>query len=209
MEGSNNNNNEHTISVARALVQLKTKDSQIAKENAKGVYVTWKCNDEQNPKQRLTENQYQKVTDLIEHRKKLKDAVVQSNANTRVTIGRRTYTVAEAIERKNSMQHEKDLLTAMKTQLGNANRQVEVHNQGVRRQLDSLLEKMFSSNKNTSPEDIKKFSEEYMRAHQAELVDPLNLAEKIERLESDIVEFEAEVDIILSEKNGTTFIVVN
>ena len=46
---------------------------------------------------------YQKANDLINRRNALKRAVVMSNATTKVTIGDREYTVAEAIEDRKSV----------------------------------------------------------------------------------------------------------
>ena len=46
---------------------------------------------------------YDKVTSLIEYRNRIKALVVESNAITKVIIGKDEMTVAEAIERKQSM----------------------------------------------------------------------------------------------------------
>jgi hypothetical protein len=43
---------------------------------------------------------FDKVTDLMERRKKLKSALSQANAANKVTIGTEVMTIAEAIERK-------------------------------------------------------------------------------------------------------------
>lgn len=56
---------------------------------------------------------YDKVMGLISYRHKIKALVVQSNACTKVIVGKEEMTVAEAIERKQSIQYEKDLLEVM------------------------------------------------------------------------------------------------
>lgn len=196
------------MSVTQALVDLKTLDSRIEKKRAQGLFITWKCNDEDAAKQKVNPGDYQSIADLIEYRKRLKGALVRSNARISVCIGKQEYTVAEAIERKASVKYDKELLNTMKTQLGNVTRQVETHNANVKRQLDSHLEKMFGSSKNTNPDDIKRFSDEYLRSHRAELIDPLGLAERIQRLEDEISEFENGVDVALSQVNATTLITV-
>src|SRR5690554_4907003 len=48
-------------------------------------------------------SQYQSIQDLIERRKKIKSAIVDSNAKTVVTIAGKEMTVASAIERKESI----------------------------------------------------------------------------------------------------------
>lgn len=52
---------------------------------------------------------HQSIMDLIRNRNALKAAIVKSNAITYLEIGDQKMTVAEAIERKNSIQYEKEL----------------------------------------------------------------------------------------------------
>lgn len=199
---------QHSITVTRALVELKTVDRRIKKAREGCVLVTYKSGSEDTPKNKITESKLQQVTDLIERRKALKAAIVKSNAITAVKIGDREYTVAEAIERKSSIAYEKDLLRDMKVQLGNVTRQVEVFNEKVQTKLDGMLEKSFGSNQKANADELKAFSESYLRSNRAEIVDPLDLGERIEKLETKIVDFEAEVDLVLSESNATTTIQV-
>lgn len=199
---------QHSITVTRALVELKTVDRRIKKAQEGCVFVTYKSGSEDTPKNKITESKLQKVTDLIERRKALKAAIVKSNAITTVKIGDREYTVAEAIERKSSISYEKELLRDMKVQLGNVTRQVEVFNEKVQAKLDGMLEKSFGSNQKASADELKAFSESYLRSNRAEIVDPLDLGERIEKLETKIVDFESEVDLVLSESNATTTIQV-
>lgn len=198
----------NSITITRALVELKTLDSRISKAMRDAVFLTYKCNNEETPKEKVTENRYQQITDLIEYRKKLKGAIVRSNAATTVVIGKKEYTAAEAIERKSSIEYERKLLNAMKTQLGNASKQLEVYNEKVQGKLDGILEKSFGSSQKGNLDELKSFSESYLKTNRAELVDPLNLSEKISKLEDQIVNFSSEVDLILSESNATTRVVV-
>lgn len=199
---------DHSITVTRALVELKTIDRRIKKAREGAVFITYKCGTEENSKQKITDTRLQQLTDLIEHRKKLKAAIVKSNATTMVTIGKHEYTVAEAIERKTSIEYEKELLRDMKTQLGNVTRQVESFNEKVQTKLDGMMEKSFGGNQKTNAEELKSFSESYLKTNRAEIVDPLSLAERIEKMETRIMDFESEVDLILSESNATTKITV-
>ena len=50
---------------------------------------------------------------------------------------------------------------------------------------------------------------EYIAKNTRELADPNNLKEEIDRLESDILEFQSNVDYKLSESNSTTVIEVD
>jgi hypothetical protein len=195
-----------SISVTRALVELKTLDSRIQKAMTNAVYVTYQIQNEDAPRSQVTENLYQKARDLIDYRKRLKGAIVRSNATTPVNIGGVEYTVAEAIERKNSIKYEKTLLQTMKQQLGSVTRTVENYNQSVQRKLDNLLQESFKSSQKTNLDEMKNFSETYMRSNRAEVVDPLRLSVKINELEEQILKFESEVDVALSEMNSKTTI---
>ena len=151
----------------------------------------------------------QKVQDQINYRKRLKAAIVESNANTYVTINNETCTVAEAIERKTSIEFEKGLMQKMKTELAEATRRVELHNQNVQKKLDKLLEVEFGKDQvKSNVENMETISESYLKNNRAELVDPLNLEDAITRLEERIMNFESEVDLVLSESNALTKIKV-
>ena len=201
-------NDDRSITITRALVELKTIDKRIQKALDGAVFVTYRAGSEENPRQKITSTRYQQITDLIEYRKKLKAAVVRSNAATIVVIGKETYTVAGAIERKNSIQYDQMLLNTMRNQFGDVTRQVETHNEKVQTKLDGMLEKSFGSNQKSNFDELKSFSESYLRSNRAEVIDPLGLGEKTEKLDDRIVKFESEVDLVLSESNATTRIIV-
>ena len=196
------------ITITRALVELKTLDSRIQKTVRDSVYVSYKCSGDENAKKKVTPVLQQKVVDLIAYRNKLKAAIVHSNAETRVMIDKNEYSVAECIERKASISYEKMVLSEMKSQLASATNDVENFNNQVQKKLDKLLEVSFGSNQKTNVDDMKTFSDNYVKANRAELVDPMKIAEKIDLLEDQIVKFESEVDLVLSESNATTYIKV-
>ncbi len=199
---------EHSITVTRGLVELKTLDRRIKKALDSAVFITYKCKSEDSTKEKITDTKCQQITDLIERRKNLKAAIVQSNAITKVVISKNKYSVAEAIERKNSIAYDQSLLNEMKEQLGYVTSRVEIYNEKVQGKLDGMLEKSFGSNQKTNVAELQSFSESYLKSNRAEVVDPFKLSEKIEKLEDDIMKFESEVDLILSESNATTRIVV-
>lgn len=151
---------------------------------------------------------HQSIMDLIRNRNTLKAAIVKSNAITYLEIGDKTMTVAEAIERKNSIQYEKDLLLAMKAQYASATVTVNKENTKVDNKVDELIQsfvsrdttKKFDKNEQTAVEAL------YREQNEWELVDPLNLFDLMTKLEADIDTFESQVDGKLSLCNATTFI---
>ena len=101
------------ISITEALNELKLYDSKILKAitNAKLVGAAKKFSDKvgvfkKEDFEDRAKASYQSVTDLIANRNALKSAIVKSNAITEVTVNGKTMTVAEAIERKNSIDYD-------------------------------------------------------------------------------------------------------
>lgn len=205
------------ISITEALTELKLYDQKINKALSSASFVGSKKKSSDKVDNFKLENfeanakaSYQSVSDLIENRARLKSAIVQSNAMTIVEIAGKKYTVAEAIERKNSIEYDKMLLRTMKSQWGEANIKVEKENNRVDTQVDKMLETFLGkdSEKKVSEADLNAISEPYRAKNEWELVDPLNLFAKIQAMEADIDAFEADVDVRLSISNSVTYIEV-
>jgi len=207
------------ITVSRALVRLKTLDSQIrgeieemkdlalAKPGKRAL--TGYASEEEFTKQAV--HTHDKVTGLIAERKKVKAAVVASNAQTTVTVAGKSYTVAEAIERKNSLEYDKLLLRKLKEQYRAAVVNVERANNDLEaNKVDRYIESVYGKDAGTRDRsgEIQKARQDYLDQNSWVMLDPLNLAQKIEALEEDIRTFEAEVDVVLSESNATTSVMV-
>jgi hypothetical protein len=207
----------NSMSITRALVELKTLDKRIQKLIGETVFISIK-GELRKPDTRATNAQsnYDKVRDLMNRRIKLKSSIVSSNANTKIRVCNIDMTVAEAIEMKSSINNYKTLLASMKRQYGDSVTLVESENQRSRNTLENSLTRVksgFDASSNTqvgSGTDINvgEYSRQYMSIHGVELFDPIKLNEKIESLEKFITEFETEVDFILSEKNATTIITI-
>jgi len=206
------------ISITEALNELKLYDSKItkaitnatfcgaAKKSADKVGVVKKEDFDERAK-----SSYHSATDLIANRNTLKSAIVKSNAVTEVEIDGRTMTVAEAIERKNSIEYDETLLNEMKRQYANATATVDKENKKVDNKVDDLLTTLIGkdSDKKLSKEDQEAVEKPYREKNEFEFVDPLSLYEKIQVLESDIDGFKSNVDTVLVLSNATTFIEVD
>ena len=194
-------------SITRLLVELKTIDSRIQKKIDTTMFVTYKGQFHQ-PFEGTKESpsNFQSINDLIDRRKRIKSAIVMSNAVTKVTLCGQEMTVAEAIETKSSIKHKKNLLAVLKSQYGTTINNIESINAKVRKDLESKSNR--DSDKDKQQMSLEEFSRTYITLHGVELFDPLNITQKIEQLEQFIVQFENEVDYILSEKNATTMIAI-
>lgn len=194
-------------SITRALVELKNLDKRIQGQIDKGVYVSFR-GQFHRPSNGIENAQasFQSVNDLIELRKRIKSAIVKSNATTKVTICGQEMTVAEAIETKSSIKHKKALLGVLKTQYGEAVRNVEMINARTRQELEKKSTR--DNDKDKQQMSLEEFSKQYMEMHGVELFDPIKIGQRVEELEAYITGFEKEVDYVLSEKNATTMIEV-
>lgn len=200
------------MTITRALAELKLLDKRITGKihNTTFVEPNKKSADKvariytRSEFDEKVKSEYQSILDLIERRKKIKSAIVESNAITHVEIGGKTYTVAEAIERKNSIEYEKQLLATMKAQYKLALASVNRENERVQETLDKLLETMLGKEAKNVTIESNEMAKKYLEDNEYEIVDPLKIVEKIETLEKEIDEFESEVDFVLSESNTIT-----
>lgn len=199
------------ISVARALTELKTLNSRIENKINNSVFIAGvkksskKINNIYTREEfaREVQSNYDSIISLIERRKAIKAAIVKSNAETIVTIGGKQYTVADAIERKNSIELDKMLLRQMENQYRSIVSQVERNNETVEINLNNLLNTSVSSDKKDTT-DMTGFAEAYRESNSFEVVNPLKLHEKIEQLRKEIEDFERDVDAVLTESNVIT-----
>lgn len=210
--------NMRKISITEALNELKLYDSKITKAitNATFCGAAKKSSDKVGvvKKDDFVERakaSYQSATDLISNRNTLKSAIIRSNAITGVEIDGVPMTVAEAIERKNSIEYDETLLNEMKRQYANATTTVDKENKKVDNKVDELLTTLIGkdSDKKLSKEDQEAVENPYREKNEFKFVDPLELYEKIQALEANIDGFKSNVDTVLVLSNATTFIEVD
>ena len=208
------------MTIHKALAELKTMDDRITKAIRNTTYVMAvkhsaekingvKINDfKDNMK-----SGYQKVEDLIARREAMKRAVVLSNATTKVKVGDKEMTVAEAIEMKN---HGMEFRSMLLRQINSA--YISAQNELTRNSGD-ILEKNAEqyvlsviaaqpkdSKMSVDSEAMKGLRKTYIENNTYDLIDPMNIAKVIETLDAEINEFNAEVDAALSCSNALTVI---
>lgn len=199
------------MSITRALAELKLLDKKISKAINQGRYADvavgkkavrgFKTTEEfeQNVK-----SQFQSVKDLINRRQQIKSEIVKSNAITVVEIAGEKMTVAEAIERKTSIQYEEQLLHKLKVDYNQANDLSIRENERVTNRLDTLLESNFGKDAKVKDTDVEAISKPFLETNEAKVVDPINVRVEIEKLEERINDFLMEVDFSLSDSNTIT-----
>lgn len=208
---------KETLSITKALVELKTLNKRIEKKTLQldpiAVSTGDKLPERIKSRQDFVDKakaDFQSIRDLISRRAQIKSAVVQSNALTKVTIAGKALTVAEAIERKSSIESEKALQRQLAARFTEGIDQVENFNQSLKGQLLKLLEATYSkSEAQISKDDHDKVAVPFFKNNEAKIIDPLDAKKLQEDLDEKISAFEDEVDVALSESNARTDITLN
>ena len=207
-----------TMTIHKALSELKILDGRIKKEIQSGSYCA--ANKHSNEKingipiqdfRKTVQGTYDKVTDLINRRKAIKKAIVLSNAKTTVKIADTEYTVAEAIEMKNHwIEFETMLINVMDMQYKQAQAEVNRQNgNNLEERADQYVTAIYGQKEGkTNSADIDKVRKDFLEANSYEIVDPINVQDKVETLRQKIDAFMADVDSALSVSNALTKITI-
>ena len=211
--------NTEKMTIHKALCELKTLDARIRDAiNGATFCIANKHSNQKIGGKPISDvsaaisAKYQSITDLINRRNAIKRAVVLSNAVTKVVVGGKEYTVAEAIEMKNNgIGLLTSLIAKMANDLRNATFECE-RNSGDRleQRADEYLKAMFQGfdAKNISAE-MKSARDAFVAAQTMELVDPIDVSAKVEALDKQRSEFMVEVDSALSVSNAITEIEIS
>jgi len=204
--------NKQTMSIHRALAELKSYDDRITRSTEQNFVIANKKSNDKIAGKTIEECKQQikggfaSYYALTENQRRIKAAVVLSNAITKVKIGGIEYTVAEAIERKAKLHHDESFLMKLKQQFNTQNKKVEDENATLPEKLESYLQSILGEKDKRTVEDISAHTKAFEDRNKYELIDPSDIAKQIEKLEESITGFKTEVDYVLSESNATTFI---
>lgn len=206
-----------TMTVHKALAELKVLDSRINDAILSGDFVITKKNNQDTVKGKTVEQfkskateAFQKASDLIRRRNAIKNAVVVSNANTTVKIGDKDYTVVEAIEKKNhGMDYYVQLRDVLRQQFAKQKSELEKHNASLQQKAEQFVTGLMGGKevKTDSAEYISAV-DTYIKSNTMTLLDPLGIEKKIEELDDMINTFLPEVDAALSVSNAVTTITI-
>lgn len=201
------------MTIHRALIELKMLDSRIYSAINEGTYIT--ANRRSNIKingntledhKKVIQGSFDKVTSLIARRNKIKAAIVASNAKTIVDINGISMTVAEAIERKNSIQYDQQFLSSLKSHYVRAISELNEENEDLQRKLEVYLQSVLGNKDNAKKEDVEYHTKSFLDRNEFDLIDPLKVKDRINKMEDETQNFLAEVDATLSSSNSITFI---
>lgn len=201
------------ISLHRALGKIKLIKKKVLKKIEELEIITHvvssKKNKEEIDKYAIeAEAQLKSIKHLFLNEKTIKSAIVLKNAETEVTIGKSTMTIAEAIVRKDQIDTEFTLLKQLKNLHIHHKSMVEKKNVKVDQEAYDIIKTKNSSENDTDNKQLVELKEMYVNTNSNELVDPLNLQELIHSFESELNDFVSNVDTSLSEINAITMIEV-
>ena len=209
--------NTETMTVHKALAELKVLDSRIESAILSGDFVITKKNNQDTVKGKTAEQDkakaaevFQKASDLILRRNAIKNAVVVSNAKTTVKIGDKDYTVVEAIEKKNhGMDYYVQLRDVLRQQLAKQKSELEKHNASLQQKAEQFVTGLMGGKEvKTDSAEFTTAVDTYIKSNTMTLLDPLGIEKKIEELDDMINSFLPEVDAALSVSNAVTTITI-
>lgn len=206
------------ITITEALVKLKTLESRIEKGIRNLQTVGARRFSDTKLSNGVTEEKdfierakadYQSVSALIKLRSDIKSAIAESNANTKIAIAGKEYTVTQAIDKKNSIHLEQQLISKLKQDLSAGITTVQRLNIDAESKANKNVEIMLGSDKakNKTEESQTMYDAVYDK-NKGVLVDPIGLETVITTKENDVEDFLNSVDTQLVISNSTTFIEV-
>ena len=214
-----------TMSVTRALVELKTLNDKINRAIVGGVYVGLQTGTGDKSKfsnsslngqfasrveaESKIKGSFDSVESLVNRRQAIKSAIILSNAKTQVSFGGKTITVAEAIELKSTVEFRRSFLANLQSQLNYANGNMVQKNAALEAKIDKLLETSYGSEKTkVDAAVVEAISKPQRDTNGVSLFDPLDIQSKIDSQRELLDQLESELDFTLSESNARTTIVV-
>ena len=204
------------ILVTKGLNELKLLDSRINRKIEEGEFIAAAKLSVQNVNGKITKEaykanakaDYQSIVDLIKRRNNIKSAIIQSNAVTKVDIAGKIMTVAEAIDKKSSIEYEISLLEKLTMQYKTSSDIIIKENEKVDYSIEQLLNTAYGKEgkEKITQASYGAIAEPYRKANEYGLVDALDGEKLIKEMKDKIERFLSEVDTALQISNSTTII---
>ena len=207
-----------TLSVYDALIEISRINDKISnvfngfKDN--NLFITYGiensktlCGIDRDKCLNVLKSNYDSINHLISNLYEYKAKVALSNATTKITIGNKEYTVAEAIQRKANIGNEVKFINRIESQLSRALSEITKHNSQVEESLSDYIQKVRTES--STVEEINKLSDYYRSANMYVLVDPNKLSGNfVQEKQNELTEFIDTVDSKITTSNCSTMITV-
>ena len=155
---------------------------------------------------------YQQIEDLIARYQKIDSAIVASNAATVIKTSYGEYTVAGAISLRSRLRYdshrdfESNLQEKMEEELNDCLTQIELKNKQLQNTAESMRMSILGKDVKVKDDKPLEVVDAYVKENTTEVVDPLNIKEKISLLKDKRDTLLSELDTQIKVSNATTFI---
>lgn len=156
------------------------------------------------------QSDFDKLMGVVAESDAIKAALSLSNAKTKIKVAGKEITIAEALYTLNKgLPAKKSILANMKSQYAKAIADAQKKNgQELDDKTDNYIYSTFGSKDKADAKAIEDAAKTYREMHTVELVDPVNLKDRIDTLEAEIDAIETEIDSAIQVSNATTTIVI-
>jgi len=203
------------ITITRALAELKLLSKKITDkiEKSKFCGITQKRhgkiigdNKTAIEYEKETRSNYDSINNLINRYRDIKNKVLKSNSKIKVKIAGKSYTVAEAIELKNSIGFEKELYEKINIDRGMMIDKIEANRIKLENDVKTMLENNLGTDRKAQKDNYENIAKPFIEANEFRLVVGFDIDKIINGLNDKIESFLNEVDFVLSESNSQNYI---
>jgi hypothetical protein len=150
------------------------------------------------------ESQLQSIQDLIKQRDLYKKTLLDANNKTTLTVGDETFTIAEAIAKKDTVSQELSLIKTMKRQLNEVENNIQYIEADNDEKLDDLIRASIGKDKKTDAGEIESITKVFRDNNKVSLVDAGGAKKFLADKEEALDVFISNIDFSLSEINAKT-----
>ncbi len=195
------------ITVTEALVKINLLKTRLTKITQAVPNLKTICKDDKSLLDNLSKEAFKvkvvaymnSTKDLLKELRNIKKSIAISNATNTLTIAGTSYTITEAIDRKHTIEFERDVTQMLGRMVTSNNRDIMSIRNDNQKALGASLAEVAATNGNT---------EAITQEFKIQMYDPLNIEETIIEQERGYEDFMAEVDVQLNLHNATTIISV-
>jgi len=203
------------MTLTRALSEIKMLDNKIKSfNNATKEWVTVSKNGVIKGYQDLAgfksnvQSNKDKLEDLISRRNEIKRALIVANNTITISLGGKSYTIAEAIDRKGFLATEKATFNSINVLILKSKTMLETEDKNLDRKIEETINRTFDGDGKKDADLIKGIEKNLRDSNKFDLVDPVGIQSWIETKLEEIVNFETEIDFSLSEINSQNYVTI-
>ena len=207
-----------TITLNEALAKIKLLNKKIADKTNKLKLTSYAPKNSETEKKNNKlkkdfiekgKSDLQEIQDLIKNIKEIKGKLVIANATNYVAVAGVQYTIGEAIERKNSIQREIDLLQHISTDYHADKRYVDSINQQNQTRLDTRINTLLGNSDRKDCKDLIDAITKNAKNEEFEVVNESIVSDLIDKMQEEINDFISNVDVQLTIANSTVTIEID